>query len=321
MSYVQNQQNVQSQQQSQITTQYKQVADKYKYINKIGSGSFGEVYLAQDRKTKKNYAAKIETKNNKSRLKDEYDIYRKLKKKGLVFGIPKIVNFIETPKQNILIMQLLGKDLNELHKDNGCRFNMGTVLKLGISIITLLENLHKVGFIHRDIKPNNFLAGYQKDSDNVYIMDFGLSKQYITTNGKHIEYKAERELVGTARYASIGVHMGFEPSRRDDLESVGYMLIYFLKGVLPWQGLKDKKNENKIELIGNTKMSTSLQKLCRDLPQCFSNYIKTCRKLDFEEGPDYDMLKKIFYDEATKNNIELEYCWNCKQKNTTESNI
>ena len=228
------------------TEKYKIVNDKYKYINILGSGSFGEVYLTKNRKTGLLYAAKSENKGKKSRLKEEYNIYTKLDKKGLKNGIPKIFDYIETDKKNIMIMQLLGKDLDELQKENGGNFDLITVLKIGIDILTLLENLHKTGFIHRDIKPNNFLSGSGTDIDKLFIMDFGLSKQYIVKS-KHIPYKVEKELVGTARYASINVHDGIEPSRRDDLESVGYMLVYFMKGILPWQGLKSKKNENKLK--------------------------------------------------------------------------
>jgi serine/threonine protein kinase len=286
----------------------KLISDRYKYINKIAAGSFGEVFLAQDKYNKKIFAAKIESKNTKSRLPEEYYIYKKLVKRGLKLGIPKIINFIQTAKQNILIMQLLGKDLDEIHKDFGSKFNIGTVLKIGIEIVTLLENLHKVGFVHRDIKPNNFLTGYKEDNDNLYVMDFGLSKQFLT-KGKHIKLKVERDLVGTARYASINIHLGFEPSRRDDLESVGYMLVYFLSGKLPWQGLKEKKNEDKIKLIGDTKMYTNLKKLCGQYPICFTEYIKYCRNLRFDEVPDYEYLKKLFLNESVQNNIRLEYCW------------
>lgn len=294
------------------------VSDKYKYINMLGSGSFGEVYLAQDKKTKKLYAAKLEPKNKKSRLKEEYSTYIKLKKKGLKFGIPKIFDFLETQKNNIMIMQLLGKDLDQLQTENGGSFDLATVLKIGIDIISLLENLHIAGFIHRDIKPNNFLSGYENDSNNLYVMDFGLSKQYIV-GSKHIPYKVEKELVGTARYASINIHDGIEPSRRDDLESVGYMLIYFLKGSLPWQGLKEKKGEDKIKLIGNTKRWTKISKLCDNLPQCFSEYIKYCRKLSFIDTPDYNYLKKLLIDEAINSNLKLEFCWN--HVNSPENNI
>jgi casein kinase 1 alpha len=286
---------------------YINLSDKYKLINKIGSGSFGEVYLAQDGSNKK-YAAKIEEKKSNSRLKEEYDIYKKLKKNGVVSGIPKIINFVETPHNNILIMQLLGNSLDGLLESHGGTFDLGTVLKLGIDILSLLENIHTAGFIHRDIKPNNFMVGYKNKSDMLYIMDFGLAKQYINQE-KHISLRVERSLVGTARYASTNVHMGIEPSRRDDLESVGYMLVYFLKGKLPWQGLKKQKNIDQIKLIGETKMFTNLKKLCENIPQCFLEYINYCKKLNFEEVPDYVYLKSLFSKVASDKNIKLKYCW------------
>ena len=123
----------------------------------------------------------------------------------------------------------------------------------------------------------------------------------------------ERSLVGTARYASTNVHMGIEPSRRDDLESVGYMLIYFLIGKLPWQGLKSKTRNgtkiSQIELIGETKMCTNIDKMCKNIPSSFSKYISYCKSLNFEQTPDYDIIRKIFSDDIAKLNIELKYCW------------
>ena len=285
------------------------LSDKYKLIVEIGSGSFGKVYVGQNIKNGESYAIKIEQKGTRSRLSEEKKIYKKLIKNGITSGIPKFVEFFKTSKENILIMQLLGKDLDELLKLNGGIFDIQCVLYLGITIVTLLKNIHNAGFIHRDIKPNNFIIGYD-NPDELYIMDFGLSKQYINGNS-HIDMKIEKSPIGTARYNSINVHMGFEPSRRDDLEAVGYMLIYFLKGKLPWQGLKEKKGEDKIKLIGNVKMYTSLEKLCNKLPQCFIEYIKYCKKLKFEDIPDYEYLISLFETEIRNNNYDLKYCW-CK---------
>lgn len=279
------------------------LSNEYKLIRKLGSGSFGEVYKVQNEK-KKMFAAKVEKKQNTSRLKEEYDFYLKLEKCGVKSGIPKIITFIETDEIYVLVMQLLGKSLDEMLTEHTL-LDIGTVLKAGISIVTLLEMIHNATFIHRDIKPNNFLVDAHGE---IYIVDFGLSKQYITED-KHIGFRCERSLVGTARYASINVHMGLEPSRRDDLESVGYMLIYLLKGKLPWQGIKKQKDEDHVKVIGEVKQYTHLSKLCEDLPQCFASYIKYCRNLQFYRTPDYEYLKELFAKEAINLGVELKYCW------------
>lgn len=283
------------------------VSDNYIFIKKIGSGSFGEVFLAEY-KNGGYVAAKIEDRHKSPRVINEYKIYNYLHKKNFTIGLPKIYDFIQTPDYNMMFMQLLGPSLEDLFTKYKRKFKIETIFKLSIQLIELMEQLHKANFIHRDIKPNNFLIGRDNHKNQIYMMDFGLSKKYIVNN-KHIEFKDNRSLIGTARYASRNMHMGFEPSRRDDLESVGYMLIYFLKGTLPWQGLKKKKDENHLELIGNTKMCTPIESLCEGTPQCFMEYIKYCRALKFEENPDYNYMKKLFTDECTKQNIIPNFEW------------
>jgi serine/threonine protein kinase len=288
----------------------KLLEDTYKLLIELGSGSFGSVWRVVEKKTNKEYAVKIEDKNNKSRLKNEYNIYKKLKYGGISFGIPKVKCYWESEKKCYLFMELLGKSLDQILNDLPGAFDLATVLKLGIQITKLLEIVHSVGFIHRDIKPNNFLMGIGDNIDHVFIMDFGLSKKYIVNN-EHIKMRVERSLVGTARYASINVHQGFEPSRRDDLESVGYMLVYFLQKHLPWQGLKKKKDCDHIKLIGECKMKTSLDELCKNVPLCFKEYIKYCRSLKFDETPDYNYLKSLFYKTASDDNLDIKYFWEC----------
>jgi serine/threonine protein kinase len=283
-------------------------SENYKLINKIGSGSFGDVYLVTDINKEKGkiYACKVEEKKKSQRLREEYDIYKKLRGKGIKYGIPKVYSFIETQTFNIMVMELLGKSLDQIYNEQ--HFDIGTCLKLGYEIVQLLEKVHDAGFIHRDIKPSNFLIGYNGKSDRIYMLDFGLSKQYIEKN-KHIGIATEKSLVGTARYASINVHMGIEASRRDDLESVGYMLLYFLKGKLPWQGLKHSKNVNLITLIGEVKMYTNFEDFCEGIPKCFYDYVMYCRKLRFQEKPNYKYLKNLFLDESKELNCEMKYIW------------
>lgn len=283
------------------------VFEIYLIIDEIGSGSFGKVYLAEYKKG--GYVAvKVENRKKSSRIINEYKIYDYLNKKNFRKGLPKIYDFFQTPDYNMMFMQLLGPSLEDLFKNYKKKFKLSTVLLLAKQLLDLLESLHRANFIHRDIKPNNFLIGRDENKNQIYIMDFGLSKKYMN-GGKHIDYRDNKSLIGTARYASKNMHIGIEPSRRDDLESVGYMLIYFLKGSLPWQGLKKKKGENLLNLIGDVKMCTSLDALCKNIPDCFKEYLSYCQNLKFDEEPNYKYLRKLFEDFHKEKNIKLSFEW------------
>ncbi len=282
------------------------IGNNYTLIKQIGKGSFGEVFLVSDHKGNE-YACKVEHNNEKNRLKNEVNIYKRFNIKQ-IDCIPLIYKYSETDESNLLLMQLLGKSLDVIFDECDEILDIGTVMKLAISIITVLEKIHRVGIIHRDIKPNNFMFGINDKSSHLYIMDFGLSKRWYN-NKKHIDLKFGRSLIGTARYASINIHNGAEPSRRDDMESVGYMLIYFLRGSLPWQGLKKKTKTNPIDEIGKTKMLCDINELCKNIPDCFYQYINYTRNLNFTEKPDYEYLRNLFISSALQHNITLKYYW------------
>jgi serine/threonine protein kinase len=283
------------------------LSNYYMIREQIGSGSFGEVYLAQY-KDGEFVAAKVEDRKKSQRIYNEYKIYRYLHKSNFKIGLPKIYDYIQTPDYNIMFMQLLGPSLEDLFNKYGKKLKLTSVMLLADQLIMLLQQLHETEYIHRDIKPNNFLIGRDKNMNQVYMMDFGLSKKY-TMDNKHIKFRDNRSLIGTARYASINMHMGLEPSRRDDLESVGYMLIYLLKGALPWQGIKKEKGVDHVKTIGEKKMCTGVESLCEGIPDCFKNYIVYCKKLKFDETPNYTYLSKLFKDTCDKMNITPEFEW------------
>ena len=162
-------------------------------------------------------------------------------------------------------------------------------------MISLLEYLHNKNFIHRDIKPDNFLMGIGKYCNTVHLIDFGLAKKYrdFRTN-LHICYRDDKCLTGTPRFASINAHLDIEQSRRDDMESLGYVMMYFNRGSLPWQGLNASSSKQKYEMICEKKISTPIQVLCKGFPVEFAKYFYYCQSLQFDETPDYMYLKQIF---------------------------
>lgn len=163
-----------------------------------------------------------------------------------------------------MVMDMLGQSLEELFRKCGRRFSLKTVLMLADQMIQRVEYIHSRLYLHRDIKPDNFLMGVGKRQHYVYTVDFGLTKRYRDPKtGQHIPYKDGKSLTGTARYASLNTHLGIEQSRRDDLECLGFVLIYFLKGGLPWQGVKAKTRFEKYEIIKNMKVGTSLEELVK----------------------------------------------------------
>ena len=289
------------------------INNKYTIIKKIGEGAFGIVYKGTDNDTGKKIAIKIEN-TNKSRLKYENAIYKYMKG---VLGFPKIYDCIHEQDEIIFIMEYLGPNLDSLFEFCGRRFSLKTVLMISIQVLNRIEVFHNKGFIHRDIKPDNFLIGIDNKKSRIYMIDFGLSKKIISSEGVHIPYRNDKSFTGSYRYSSIRNHKGIEQSRRDDLESIGYMLIYFLSGRLPWQGLKCSNKSKRKFKIYNIKQTVSLEELCKKVPNEFLLYMKYCRVLQFTDKPDYAMLKELFLNLFKKRgyNLDFIYDWNTIAKN------
>ena len=258
----------------------------------IGKGSFGEIYIAQDIENNYQYCAlKIENRTKNYFLKIERNVMELTKNS---IGFPQLITFNSQGESNYLAMNLLGPNLYDLFDVCDGHFTMQTTLLIGIQMLSRIQELHSKNYLHRDIKPENFLIGIGYHSNTIYIIDFGLSKKYKDSKMNHLPYREHRPLTGTTRYASINNHLGIEQSRRDDLESIGYVLIYFIKKRLPWQGTLGSTKQSKYNKILEKKLMIPVELLCKDLPMEFTIYMKYVKSLRFDERPDYDFLKGLF---------------------------
>ena len=195
-----------------------------------------------------------------------------------------------------LVMELLGKDLNTIFQNCDKHFPINSVSLLGLQMLKRLKTVHSKSFIHRDVKPNNFTIGLGKQSNSIYIIDFGLANRYQESKSDfHIPYRTNKSLIGTIRYASINNHMGIEQSRRDDLESLMYVLIMFAKGNLPWSKVHSHSLIEKQRLVMNSKISIPIELLCKGLHKSFIDCLHYVRYLKFEEKPDYSYIRQLLY--------------------------
>eukprot|EP00742_Colponemidia_sp_Colp-10_P001312 GILJ01001414.1.p1 GENE.GILJ01001414.1~~GILJ01001414.1.p1 ORF type:complete len:411 (-),score=40.20 GILJ01001414.1:183-1415(-) len=282
------------------------VGGKYRLGRKIGSGSFGDIYLGTNIQNGEEVAIKLEpVKSRHPQLLYESKLYKLLQ--GGV-GVPTVHWYGVEGDYNVMVLDLLGPSLEDLFNFCSRKFSLKTVLMLADQMINRIEYVHAKSFIHRDIKPDNFLIGLGKKANQIFLIDFGLAKKYRDPKTQqHIPYRENKNLTGTARYASVNTHLGIEQSRRDDLEALGYVLMYFMRGSLPWQGLKATTKKEKYERIMEKKMSTPVEVLCKGYPSEFATYLNYCRSLRFEDRPDYAYLKRMFKDLFFRESYQYDF--------------
>lgn len=294
------------------------LADKYQLEKRIGSGAFGDIYLCSTLGESRYAAAKIE----KVTTRHPQLLYESRVIK-LLFGSPGLPTVLHSGAYDdfsFMVMDLLGPTLEQLFSACGKHLSLKTVLMLADQMLCRLHYIHSKNFIHRDIKPENFLMGLGKRESVLYFIDFGLAKQYRNPKThKHVAYKDGKSLTGTARYASLNTHLGIEQSRRDDIEAVAYVMIYLLKGSLPWQGFQATNKEEKYRRIMERKMSTDIMVLTEGLPVEIANILKYARGMAFEQKPDYNYLRRMIKELFLKQGFEYDYIydWSCTPMYTT----
>jgi len=270
------------------------INDTYILGSKIGRGSFGEVYLGKHKFKGTKVAIKLEPLESKSHiLQHEYQVYREIYNPNA--GICQYHYFGLEDDYAVLVVDLLGKSLGSLLARCGGRFSLKTVLMIADQMISRLEYLHENNYIHRDLKPDNMMIGRDHLNNQIFLIDYGLAKKYRDPSSRrHISFKDGGKMVGTARYASINSHKGYQLSRRDDLISLAYILIYFLKGKLPWQKVKGVTKNEKYNNISKLKQTIRSQTICSDLPKEFQIFLDFCCSLDFKDEPNYNYLRNLF---------------------------
>ena len=291
----------------------KLIFGKYKINKKIGISSNSIIFSGKNINNQELVALKIQKKCRFFSNEDiEKEAYYLLQLKG--YGIPKIISFGHFEKYNILIEELLGKSLEDLFKQNKNKEKsiiLKDMIMAGIQLIDRIEYIHSKNILHLDIKPTNFLVGY-KDPFLIYIIDFGLSKKYRSSRtGKHISFSKRKYFTGNIKYSSVNNMKGIIPSRRDDLESLGYMLIYLYKNTLPWEHIEAINKTELVTKLFNIKALIPMNTLCKNLPNEMTEYMTYTKSLKFDEKPNYNYLRKLFEIMLKKisNANDLKFSW------------
>ena len=277
---------------------------KYRTVKKLGEGSFGNVYKAVY--DDEYYALKMED------ISLDYDL---LENEATILNylqgpnIPKFISFSKDKGYNVLVMELLDQSLDNILSKLR-RFSVKTVAMLGYQLIKILKYIHDKHIIHRDIKPDNLAMGRKELNGTLYIIDFGLAKKFRSSRTlKQFPLIKRHSLTGTARYASINALQGYEQSRRDDLESAMYVLMFFLRGNLPWQNIKIKGKHDKYLKICNKKKEISSKELGKNFPSEFAELLEYFKNLGYTEDPDYEMCLKKMLNVLERENATFDYVY------------
>lgn len=271
----------------------KLINNKYKIIEKIGEGAFGSIYKGENIRTHEYVAIKIESVTNQTKLiKNESIIYHYLSN---MHGIPTVKWYGKDHTNYYMVINLLGNSLQKI-KNKITVFSLKATMQLAIQIINLLKSIHEKGLVHRDIKPDNFLFGLNERKAQIYIIDFGFCKSFLNNN-KHIDMKKTQNLIGSLTYASVNAHNYDELSRRDDIESLCYMLIYLISGRLEWQSINTNTNINKTIKQMKLNLTNNFDKSI--IPLSIINVLKYVRELSFSDTPDYKYIADMFANEMT----------------------
>jgi serine/threonine protein kinase len=269
---------------------------RFKLEEKLGSGAFGEIYAGHELGTDTPVAIKLERVDARyPQLGYEARIYHSLQN-NMNGGIPHMHYFGTEGLYNVLVLDRLGKNMETLRDESPLEhLSYKHVSMIADRTLALLERFHDNGFVHRDLKPDNILTGPR--GNGFYLIDFGLSK-YIRdpVSGGHIPAQRGKHLTGTPRYASIGNHRGYEQGRKDDVESLGYVLLYLLRGSLPWQHITTRYDE----ILREKQKTLRDGSLCKDTPPAFRRFFRHVATLGFADRPDYTHLRKLFQASVSK---------------------
>ena len=282
------------------------IFNKYKIIKRLGRGSFGNIFLVEYQN--KLYAMKLENTKKGYYILDK-EVYLMIHLYGP--RIPYVKSFGQCGYYNVLVMELLGKSLEDIKSIlPSKKMTIPCICKLSYQMLQILEHIHKRSFIHRDVKPENFIMGLGPNNKFLYMIDFGFAKTYRDpTTLAHYPLKKNDGITGTARYASINTLRGFTQSRKDDLESLAYVIIYLSKGTLPWANITSDNKDELYNLITKVKFETTVENLCSGLPQQFLDFVRYIRGMTFEQEPDYKYLRNLFLIALQNTGGKMDFCY------------